>query len=156
MNVPERMAHLPRRGRFVVGHMFGVDANGVPDFTVLDEAKVLACVRDSTCGLCGEPIDYWFTFVGGPLSVANRSFLDPAMHEECARYALSVCPFLLGQHGYAERPARPGLHRDDEPAIRPDRFALYVTRGFRVRHGVILALPAKRIEWFVHGEPHHD
>lgn len=159
IDIPVRMEHLPRRGRYVVGYMFGVDDKGVPDFTVLDDVKIIECVTKHRCGLCGRELDYWIAFVGGPLSVKNRAFSDPPMHEECARYALSVCPFLLGQSGYAKRDAREGLERGHNPAmtyVQPERFALYVCRDFTLTKDYIKAGKAKRVEWMTKIERTND
>lgn len=157
--IPARLAGLPRHGGFPAGFVFAVGENGIPDFTVLDDEKVMRSIREKLCGLCGQPLDYWVTFVGGPRSVQNRRFLDPAMHEDCARYALSVCPFLLGQKDYAARKAHAGLDRPDEVRTlatgNPERFALYVTRGYKIdpRAAAIRANAPARVEWFEHGHP---
>lgn len=157
--IPERMAELPMRGSLPVGYIFGVGDDGVPDFTVLDMEKLMEVVIKRRCGMCGKGLDYWIAFVGGDKSITNRMFTDPAMHEECARYALSVCPFLLGQRDYATRDPRDGLERGDNPLLDknpPQRFGMLVTRSYdsKLVNGylVIQAARPMRVEWFQGGE----
>jgi hypothetical protein len=68
-----------------------------PDFKTTDPRKIQRCVTERRCGICGKTMDREVVFVGGPLSMVSRIFNDPAMHEECARYAYEVCPFLAGR-----------------------------------------------------------
>ncbi len=157
--VPDSLRSLPRHGDLPVPALFARDSRGIPDFTVLDEDEMARCVGERQCGLCGKPLGYWIAFVGGPISVANRCFTDPAMHEECATYALAVCPFLAAPRAtYARRPARAGSRPARSAALlpdRPERFALYVCRSYaqRVERGVqmLRAAPAKRVDWWTRG-----
>jgi hypothetical protein len=49
--------------------------------------------------LCGQLLGKHLFFIGGPLCVVNRLFLDPPMHKECAIFALQVCPHLASHKG---------------------------------------------------------
>lgn len=68
--------------------------DGRYDFTRADHHVWLRCVKDRCCGLCGQPLTKRMWFIGGPLTMVNRLFFDLGMHEDCARYALLVCPYL--------------------------------------------------------------
>lgn len=127
------------------------------DFRVVNPRRRRRCAREGLCGVCGKKLGYWMVFIGGPRSAENRVFSDPPMHEECAKYALEVCPFLTmptmqyKQRGYEDK----SKYTCDPHAIaeKPGRMAVYVTRGFRVEAGrgrdwwIFRAKPAKRIEW---------
>lgn len=157
--MPERIAALPRDGRGYPVPWFVPVIDGKPDMQLLDERKQLRAIKERRCAVCGEPVGYWIAFITGPLGVANRVVNDPGMHEECARYAIAVCPFIA--RAGARRAAK--HHPDSERAIggvdaRPDRMALYVTRSYRAispdgRNVLIRMAPAARIEWFVDGQP---
>lgn len=131
----------------------------MPDFTATDHDAYLRVVRNKLCGLCGEPLDYYMVFIGGPLSNANRAFLDAPMHLECAEYAVRTCPYLaMRMEGFVTRSHRAGS-REMTPGLataRPDRFGLCVTRGFKLatRNGSVYLHADKpvRVEWYENGE----
>jgi hypothetical protein len=158
---PERIARLPHHGRFPVPVVVPWDDAGVPDFTATDDAAYLRVVRENRCGLCGDPLDYWMAFIGGPISMRTRCFTDAAMHLDCATYAIQTCPYLVMRTtGHAARPHRAGARTDVSPGLsmkRPDRFGLMVTRGFKItlEQGVpaLKADRPQRIEWYANGEP---
>lgn len=158
---PERIARLPHHGRFPVPATVPWDDRGVPDFTAVDDDAYLRVVKERLCGICGEPLDYWMAFVGGPLCMAVHCFTDPAMHIECAEYAVRVCPYLaMRMDGYVSRPHRAGSRNDAAPGLardRPDRFGLLVTRGFKITNergvAVLKANTPTRIDWYANGEP---
>jgi hypothetical protein len=166
--MPPQVAALPRDPRgYPVFFAVYVDAEGTPDFRVTDDAKRRQCWRERRCGICGDELGYWLWFIGGERSVANRLFSDPPMHEDCARYAMAVCPFLARpQAKYApdveERADRleeggAEVHvTDTTQTKRPAHMALYRTRRFEVVQLPAIAggglsaraAPAKAIEWF--------
>jgi hypothetical protein len=128
--VPKSIRDLPTyRGLPVPFTVLWVD--GVPDFKVTDPAKVALCVSDRLCGMCGLVMGDEVAFIGGDLSLTNRLFTDPAMHEECARFALTVCLFLLGQKGYAENPKH-GSMNPDVSTEAPERIGLLITDGWEI------------------------
>lgn len=104
--------------------------NGVPDYTRVDQARWLQAVHRRLCAVCGRRLGWWVTFAGSEESVSARMFGDPAMHDECLRWSLEACPFL----------------------IRHEKLAIYVTRTFqavRLRDGSMLVAAgrARSIEW---------
>ncbi len=95
---PDRIKRMPRDKRgypilFTLARKHGEEY----DFTTIDPEKVAECVNRKLCGVCGEKLingDYWF--ISGPLSSDySFYFTDPAMHEECARFALMICPWMV-------------------------------------------------------------
>jgi hypothetical protein len=72
------------------------DMRGVPHFTVDDTSAVNMALAKKLCGLCGKLLkvgQMWL--IGGPASFLDDGmFTVPPAHEECARYAIQVCPFL--------------------------------------------------------------
>lgn len=134
--IPDRMLTLPRDARRGVPipwvQFTGTD--GVPDFRIIDEGKKLECYARRLCGLCGKPLDYWIVFIGGPLSVQNQLFADPAMHPDCADYALAVCPYLVYSRArYSQRPLPEGAHIDEQQSSeRPEIMFRYETWRYEI------------------------
>lgn len=104
------------------------------------------------CGICGQPLAYWITFVCGPKSAVTRVFTDPPMHRECLDYAWLVCPYLI-RNGYARPAPAPGTAMDDPygDRNRPERLGVYLTREYTrfVYQGTpfFRASAPKTIEW---------
>jgi hypothetical protein len=125
--MPEAIAKLPRT------------ANGYPqpfmtmddDIRVISPLKQIRCAVDNLCGICGQKLGYWKAFVGGPVSITNRFSVDPPFHEECARYALQVCPYIV--RPTAKRAKEYNVTVTDDPIqilIKPERFGMAITRSF--------------------------
>jgi hypothetical protein len=93
-----------------------VDNAGRPHFTVNDENKRQALVKKDQCAICGRGLLKRRALVGGPGSTfhPHGAFIDTAMHIECARYALEVCPYLAAP-SYSKR--------IDEKTIDPKNLA---------------------------------
>lgn len=119
---------------------------GTPDFKTLDEGRVDECVDLRLCGLCGQKLNDVIVFIGGPGSVGSKVFRDPAMHEACARYAFTVCPFLLGRD-YSETGKAAVSTVSPE---RPSEMFLYLTTGYEALRmtgeTLLVAKPAIRAE----------
>jgi hypothetical protein len=41
--------------------------------------------------------------IGGDWQIEKEMFFNPPLHEECARYAMRVCPFIVYGKDYADR-----------------------------------------------------
>ena len=159
IQIPMRMEELPldKRG-YPITYITQMLANGQPDFSLTSEEKRMTVIRSRLCAICGQSLDYWMFFIGGEKSMESRYFADPAMHEECARYSIQVCPFLRGDiQKYREKINRE-LHekfvvRDlGMPPVRPVKMGLGRSRGYVMEHTrqgtLIKADPFKQIEWF--------
>lgn len=95
MIIPEFLLHLPVYQGLPVPYA-QMWFNGVPDFRVIDHDKVETCINERLCALCGKHLGRYAWFVGGPRSMDSGFFMDPPMHEHCARFAVETCPFLNG------------------------------------------------------------
>lgn len=167
--VPDRLRERPTFNDLLVPYIadstdreHGEDG-GLVVFGKADPIRWAECVEEKKCAMCGYRLDYWIAFIGGPRSVRFRSFLDPAMHVECADYAMAVCPWMLGAEdfGPAERtvdsaPTRELTEIEEGSA---DRIGMYLTHGYKMKKRTIIvhrapqvlvycfANPMKRITW---------
>jgi hypothetical protein len=65
---------------------------------MVDSAMSAHCHELRLCSICGEKLaPAERTFITGPSCVFGSDYGcdDPPMHEECAHYALRVCPHLI-------------------------------------------------------------
>ena len=101
---PPNIAKLPRdeRGYPVPYFVQWMDGDkpapygkGVPEFRIADRTKVVKCIMDGRCWVCGELIGRRGVFVVGPMCVINRNSAEPPSHYECAIWSLKSCPFLI-------------------------------------------------------------
>lgn len=137
-----------------------IQADGTPDFTTIDAGKIVECIQRAVCGMCGQgwpgpyfdEQDHLRAFIGGPLSIENRNFLDPPMHVPCAEYAMQVCPHIATP---TARYAKPKLGGPEQRELfqgvaddRPEKFGLYITDkcDIAIWRGQPVFLPAPPIE----------
>lgn len=159
--IPSYMKNLPRDHRgWPITFTSILLADGRYDFTTVDPVKWATCAKNRLCGLCGKPLLRRKWFIGGPKCMTFRVFFDLAMHEECARYALLVCPYLAtpNYRGAKTRPV-PDIYREEIVSAdmeKPAGFGLAVTDGYTVVEfqGDVL-VKAKRwirpVEWWRDG-----
>lgn len=168
--IPERMRHLkvdPRGYAVPFGVMH--DANGVPHFAVNDEQERQRSIRDDLCSICGKKLFRGRWFVGGARSAfdPHGAYIDMPMHDECAHYALQVCPYLAaprysGEIGPKKWDAAPktGTFINVDPTMIPGRPPLFVAvmaigqrmvDGSAVQNYVVPTRPYRRIEFWQHG-----
>lgn len=93
--LPSRMQALPVDHRGYPVPYFVAWIDGAPDFRVADGEKLVKCVNERRCWLCGQHLGSYFAFVVGPMCSVNRVSSEPPSHRECAEFALRVCPFLI-------------------------------------------------------------
>lgn len=96
--VPHYMKDLekdPRTG-FPIPYIIFKDDAGVYHFKINDHEKSMECMVTRICPICARGLgdDMWL--VGGPLAAFHPqgAYNDTAMHYECGKYALQVCPYL--------------------------------------------------------------
>jgi hypothetical protein len=161
--MPRRIAALPRHRGLPVPAMVQFDAEGVPDFKVIDMEKWIALVRARGCGICGATIGARAWFVGGPACFSHRLFTDLPMHEDCAHFALQTCPYLaLPRYRFImSEVALGGVTVNVNEAVatrRPNRFGLGCASAYKLaifEGGSIpmLHVPAfSTVEWWRHGQ----
>jgi hypothetical protein len=159
--MPRRLRQRAKHNGYPVPYsVMWVD--GVPDFRVTDGERWLSCVRGRRCAMCGVGLDKGAWFVGGPLCEVNRVFLDPAMHLDCAEFALRVCPFLAAPRShFSDLERRPAPDAATPSTIvspeRPDRFMLGLAAGYQLirvnNQPAIYATPWHQVQWWRHGSP---
>jgi hypothetical protein len=55
--IPDRMRGRPRDERgYPIPYAQFLDRHGKPDFRILDDGRVVACLEARLCGLCGQPM----------------------------------------------------------------------------------------------------
>jgi hypothetical protein len=132
---PARIARLPhdRGGRPIPWNVLCAD-DGTPFFTINNDRKNWAALRQGLCPLCSERLGSWLWCVGGPLSAFHPGgcYLDLPGHRDCMEYALQVCPYLaapkyLGRIDVARPEKLPPEARVllDE-TVMPDRPEIFV------------------------------
>jgi len=110
--IPERMRRRPISPTGYPVPWFVAWFDGAPDFRVVDAPKVARAVRGDLCWLCGERLGRHKAFVIGPMCAVNRVSSEPPSHRDCAKYAVTTCPFLT----------RPRMRRN-EKSLPEERVA---------------------------------
>jgi hypothetical protein len=172
--VPARMAKLPRDRRgYPIPWVVLRDKEGRAHFTVNDELKRRLALKKELCPICGRKLLRGRWFVGGGMSATHPqgAYLDPPMHDECAHYALLVCPYLAAP-SYAKRiddktlkraPPSDGVLITLDPTMLPSRptvFVAVMAIGSRITgmhpdgSGPFVAprRPYRKIEYWRHGQ----
>lgn len=116
-----------------------------PDFTEVDHDRLRKAVRFGLCGICGNVMEgkrrVW---IAGYHAVLPEGFwfVDPPMHEGCARYAARVCPYLLHERVRDEEDDPEGAMHDVAPK------AFYIATGVVVHANRYATRPGRlrRIE----------
>jgi hypothetical protein len=93
--MPERIRTLPVSSKgypipFFVGYV-----DGEPDFRIADGDKLVRCVKEKRCWVCGEPLGKFVAFTIGPMCSVNRISAEPPAHRECSVFSATACPFLI-------------------------------------------------------------
>jgi hypothetical protein len=137
--MPAHIAALPQFKGYPIPFTNHVYPDGTPDFRVLDPEKVKACMERKLCGICGQPLGPKWVFAGGPACRGSRLFSDPAMHEECGKFAYATCPYLLGRIDHSEEitPKRPDNVKEFAECPfssnkRPDEMFLFYSCGYQI------------------------
>lgn len=157
IDMPSRVAGLPRDDRGYPIPRFVEWIDGAPDFRVMSYAHLTRCIRHEACWICGERLGTNKVFVIGPMCVCNRVSAEPPSHYECALFAAKNCPFLT--RPLARRrdtsdvgaTATAGLMIERNPGV----CALWTTkryRPFRDRGGVLFDIgEPERVEFYAKG-----
>jgi hypothetical protein len=169
--LPPRMRHLPLDPRGLpIFAMAYRDPDGRAHFTVNDEHIRQRLIRLDLCSICGQPLFRFRWFVGGDRSAFDPrgAYIDPPMHDECAHYALQVCPYLAAP-SYSKSVAGKTISPHDpitlssptailSPStadqLRPTVFVAVLARGQRVTQGATFIIPKRpyvRFEYWRHG-----
>jgi hypothetical protein len=130
-----RLAERPydERRKIPVPYFNEMD-DGTVNYTGINASTVLKCGKENLCGICSQPLDYWIAFIGGPISLANRTYADPPLHEECALAAIKYCPHIN------RKVHRPTPDEKYDAATtwmapqgdKPDEWIISITRSFQM------------------------
>lgn len=140
--LPKRMRALQKDSRgYPTPFIILRDSTGKPCFTINDSLRVVRCLVEKRCPICGYRLDKTIWFVGGPMSALhpNGAYLDTGMHYECMEYALQVCPYLASPNylgrldaktvDLSKIPFRVFIDNTMMPE-RPELFIAIATRSF--------------------------
>ena len=133
IDIPPRIARLPKDARGYPIPYFVAYVNGVPDFRVLDREKVSSALRDALCMVCGERLGRFKAFLIGPMCAINRVSAEPPLHRECAIFSARSCPFLSNPKQVRRKTALPD---HEQPAgvmleRNPGVSLVWVTTAFK-------------------------
>lgn len=95
VEMPGRIAKLPRNHAGYPVPWFVEWIDGKPDFRIMDAAKLRLAVKFRLCWICGEKMGRTVSYVVGPMCSINLISAEPPSHTECAVYSARVCPFLI-------------------------------------------------------------
>ncbi len=157
IEIPSKLRQRPKFKGLPIPYTTFISPEGVPDFKVIDEYSRLLCIERRKCALCGQELkkNKPIVFIGGDKSCDAGNFLDPAMHEECALYAIKVCPYLVGTHSHRTDHDQSRARVIDMVVVgRPKRMGLYYTRGYDAILTIdqsiyVKAWPPTKIDWDV-------
>ena len=154
--LPADMQALPVDARGIPVPWFVDWPDGKPDFRVVDGRKLSEGWARELCWLCGRRLFAFRAWIIGPVSMINRCTGEPPAHLDCARVALTRCPFL----------SNPGMARSASSGAAPGGAlvagnsgvsAAWVTKGrggemFNPGNGTLFRLhEAHSVEWFHRG-----
>lgn len=170
--IPERMQHLPLDHRgYPIFYVAVIDKSGRSMFAINDEKKLREVAEKDLCEVCGTKLFRGRWFIGGPLSAFHPqgAYNDAPMHDECAHYALNVCPWLAAPN-YGEAIAELQLKKHgmegtltDDPSdplmkYRPPLFVALMSIGHKLHRHPLLPQytfvpnrPYPKVEYWVHG-----
>lgn len=134
---------------------------GVPDFRVADQRKLVAAVKQNRCYVCGEQLGQFKAFVIGPMCAINRTIAEPPNHRDCAIFSATACPFLSRPRMKRNTKDIPG-EAVDAPGFgikrNPGVACVWITKSYRLTRahggnaGVLFQLGAPtEVLWFAEG-----
>lgn len=145
IDIPKRMQHLSIDERGYPIPYFTPIVEGKPDFRYQDRKKRDACANHRLCSICGKKLVKRINwFISGPIGLMNGVHSDAPMHEECARFAIVICPHLA--FFKAERRSEGG---SDPHQLRGKPDHLFLVMAEQVKFdGTYFFFKAKRYERF--------
>lgn len=93
---PYGVARLRRnRAGYPVPFFVATTPNGGDDFRIMLPSAFRRAVSQALCWVCGRRREEGRdAFILGPMCAVNRVTAEPPSHQQCADYAVKVCPFL--------------------------------------------------------------
>jgi hypothetical protein len=138
------------------------------NFKINDEEKRQICLTERRCSICGQTMDWsetWYVAGPGSLFHFNGAVVDTAVHHECGKYALQVCPYLA-YNMYNKKLNVEKLQAKHknliliDPTVELDRVPLFgfVNCDYRAISSIghlILEKPYKKVEFWNDGKRLH-
>ena len=128
-DIPPHLAHLPAVGGLAVPYITGQrPQDSAYIFGAVYRARQLECLALRLCGICGRPLAETMVFLVRSHEVVAIPDLEtfemriiartaePAVHSECADYAVAACPMLAGSMShYRSSPVPIGANAEHAP-----------------------------------------
>jgi hypothetical protein len=132
--------------------------DGKPEFRIMDAKKLVLCVNERLCWICGGRLFREMVFVAGPMCAINRISSEPPSHRECARYAAMACPFLVKPHMIRRDDGLPEKQMAQGAILRNPGVVMlwfcYRYTAEKVNPGVVFDMGSPfQVEWYVQGRP---
>lgn len=161
IELPSRLAALPRDQKNRPVPAFCAWIDGVPDFRVVDPDYLERAFTERLCWVCGQKLGKHLAFVIGPMCAINKVTAELPNHRDCALFSVQACPFL----------STPQMHRRErdlpagsvEPAgialmHNPGLSLIWITKSFKPfsdgMNGVLFRIgDATEMLWFKEGKP---
>lgn len=159
--IPARMRMRPvdPRGYPVPWFVTTKDANGNPEFRVVEAERVAEAVRTERCWLCGERLGKYLSFLIGPMCAVTRTIAEPPQHKECSEFAARACPFMILPGARRREAGLPDERRWSETGLKrnPGACCVWTTtefRPFRSGRETLFSLgEPTSTTWWARGEP---
>ncbi len=159
--MPPRVKALPRGPNgYPIPWFVPTLPDGRRDARLASVDTQIRAITQHRCWVCGVQLGRRLAFVLGPVSVINRKTTEPAMHRDCAEYALQVCPFLTDPAAARRVQAMPaGALPPAGVSIphNPGGAAVWITDTFTPRHPpgaaqiIVTPGPARSVSWWKQG-----
>lgn len=111
--------------------------DGKPDFRVVDPDKLVSCINQRLCWICGESMGAYKSFVVGPMGYVNRISSDAHMHFDCADFSVKACPFLINPNAKRreDEMTEAGKHAVGGHLVEenPGIMCVYTTKTYQVK-----------------------
>jgi hypothetical protein len=159
MEVPRRIAALPRNDAGYPIPWFVDYVDGKPDFRLMNGKHLVAAVKHKLCWICGETMGSYKAFVIGPMCAVNRVSAEPPSHADCAKFAAKACPFLANPKQKRRETNLPAGQTDVAGIMikrNPGVALVWITREYKTfndgQGGVLFRIgdPEETL-WFAHG-----
>lgn len=105
-DMPASIAKLPvdERG-YPIPFFVDYLPDGTPEFRAADPRKLIRCIKEALCWVCGEKLHRsrlgfrsTIAFAIGPMCAVNKISAEPPSHPDCAEWSARNCPFLARPH----------------------------------------------------------
>lgn len=134
--LPPRIAALPVDERGYPVPFFVAWIEGKPEFRIADSAKLVRCVMEKLCWVCGQKLGRHMAFVIGPMCSVNRITAEPPSHLDCAEWSVKGCPFLSKPQMVRREDELTEANKENvagEMITRnPGVILIWVTRSYRI------------------------